>query len=199
MAKIEYPAAITSLHAALKKLPGIGPRSAERIAVWMIQSKKASPIELADALAQADSQVKLCSCCGFFEDEAGCKVCNASNRDKHVLCVVEQPTDVLALENSGVFNGYYHCLGGKLSPLENVTPDDLLLHQLEIRVKNEPGIEVILALTTDVEGEATSNYITDILSSEDCNITRMAQGLPAGGALESVDALTIIRALQGRR
>jgi len=199
MLKIDFPDVVKDLISELKQLPGVGPRSAERIAVWMIQHPKANSENLAEALRTAESQVKGCKVCGFFMDEAGCSNCNASNREEHVLCVVEQPTDVLPLERAGVFRGRYHCLGGKLAPLDNVTPEDLKISELMKRVSEHPGIEVILALTTDVEGDATANYLANLLESEDCKVTRIAQGLPAGGGVEHADELTLIRALQGRR
>lgn len=199
MARADYPELITDLIAELKRLPGVGPRSAERIAVWMIQHKRKNPLELAEALQAAEQGVRSCPECGFFATEDGCRVCDAPGRDEHLLCVVEQPTDVLPLERSGAFNGYYHCLGGKLSPLDNVTPEDLKLPQLLKRVEAMAEGEVILALSSDVEGEATANYITEMLAGRGCVVTRIAQGLPAGGGLEHADELTLLRALQGRR
>ena len=199
MGSIDFPNVVKELVMELKKLPGVGPRSAERIAVWMIQHKKANALALSDALVAADSEIEACGKCGFFMDSGGCSVCDAANRDESVICVVEQATDVLPLERSGVFEGSYHCLGGKLAPLDNVTPEDLRISSLLKRVQDEPGIEVILALTTDVEGEATANYLSEILEPCDCRVTRMAQGLPAGGGLENADELTLMRALEGRR
>lgn len=199
MAKIDFPDAITGLHDALKSLPGVGPRSAERIAVWMIQNQKANPLILAEALQRAEEEVELCETCGFFKDTEGCSVCLSIGRDEMLICVVEQATDIIPMERAGVFSGLYHCLGGKLAPLDNVTPDDLRINQLLKRVELTAGIEVVLALTADVEGEATANYISQLLENLDCRVTRIAQGLPAGGGLENVDDLTIMRALQGRR
>ena len=199
MASIDYPETLKDLVQALKKLPGVGPRSAERIAVWMVQSRKANALVLAEALENVEKNVVACPVCGFFADESGCSACQAPNRDCGVICVVEQATDVLPLERSGVFTGYYHCLGGKLAPLDNVTPEDLRIPGLVKRVQESPGVEVILALTADVEGEATSNYLSDILEPLDCKVTRIAQGLPAGGGLENADELTLMRALEGRR
>jgi len=138
--------------------------------------------------------------CGFFATaHEGCPVCRDDTRDVTALCVVEQATDVLPLERSSVFGGYYHCLGGKLSPLDNVTPDDLRIASLHRRVQENPGVEVILALGADVEGEATANYLAEMLTPLDCKVTRIAQGLPAGGGLDHADELTLMRAMQGRR
>ncbi len=199
MARADYPEPIRELIAELKRLPGVGPRSAERMAVWMIQHKKRNPIELSNALQNAEKNVTLCPACGFFSTPDGCAVCDDHTRDEKLVCVVEQPTDVLPIERSGAFKGYYHCLGGKLSPLDNVTPADLRIGQLVNRVDALDGVEVILALSSDVEGEATANYLAEVLGDRNCSVTRIAQGLPAGGGLEHADELTLMRALQGRR
>jgi recombination protein RecR len=184
----------------LKRLPGIGPRSAERIAVWLLQSPKADPAALAAALTHAKETIRPCPLCGFFATEAGCCVCDDPGRDDRMLCVVEQATDVLPLERSGVFRGRYHCLGGKLSPLDRVSPEDLRIPSLLRRLDAASGeIEVVLALGSDVEGEATANYLVEILRGKNCRLTRIAQGLPAGGGLEHADDLTLMRAMQGRR
>ena len=199
MARADYPEPVVELIAELKRLPGIGPRSAERIAVWLLQHPKSNAAELAEATLKAKNEVDSCSVCGFFSSYGLCPVCSDDHRDAHELCVVEQATDVLPLERSGVFKGYYHCLGGKLSPLDNVTPENLRITQLIKRVEASPGVEVILALGADVEGEATANYLAEALSTRECHVTRIAQGLPAGGGLDHADELTLIRALQGRR
>lgn len=197
----QYPSPVTKLIAELKCLPGVGPRSAERIAVWLLQNKKANTNELSEALLCANSETIACQCCGFFATRERCSICDDNLRDRSQLCVVEQATDVLPLERSGAFRGYYHCLGGKLSPLDNVTPEDLRIDLLLKRLRSEPenNVEIILALSADVEGEATANYLSDLLSTLGLNITRIAQGLPAGGGLEHADELTIARAFQGRR
>ena len=199
MARADYPEPIKQLISELKKLPGVGPRSAERIAVWMVQHRKRNPGALAEALVGARDEVALCATCGFFASSGACSVCDDQSRDPQLFCVVEQPTDVLPIERSGAFNGYYHCLGGKLSPLDNVTPSDLRIEGLMKRVEAREGAEVILALSADVEGEATANYLAEQLGAMSCKVTRIAQGLPAGGGLEHADELTLIRALQGRR
>ena len=126
-------------------------------------------------------------------------MCEDQDRERETLCVVEQPTDVLPLERSGAFKGYYHCLGGKLSPLDNTSPDDLNIAGLIKRISDTENLEVILALSSDVEGEATANYLSEMLETKSCKVTRIAQGLPAGGGLEHADELTLMRALQGRR
>jgi recombination protein RecR len=197
MASMDYPVAVKELIAEFKRLPGVGPRSAERIAIWLLQSKKANGAELATALTQAATDVVICEVCGFFATQTGCPCCDAGGREDDLLCVVEQPTDVLPIERSGAFRGKYHCLGGKLSPLDHVTPADLRIVGLLQRVR--PGMEVILALGSDVEGEATAHYLAEELRRSGCRLSRIAQGLPAGGGLEHADELTLLRAMQGRR
>jgi recombination protein RecR len=202
MAQADFPEPVRLLIGELKRLPGIGPRGAERIAIWLLQSPKADVPALAGALAAAKQAVVECARCGFFATADGCVLCDDPRRDGRVLCVVEQATDVLPLERSGAFRGHYHCLGGKLSPLDRVSPEDLRIPALLARLPDEPAegrTEVILALGSDVEGEATANYLADLLRPRNCRITRIAQGLPAGGGLEHADELTLMRALQGRR
>ncbi|WP_319609283.1 recombination mediator RecR [Oceaniferula marina] len=190
---------MVELISELKRLPGIGPRSAERVAVWLLQHDRSNSLELAEVLCQAKQRVTSCPECGFFATDEGCPVCSDSGRDASLLCVVEQATDVLPMERASVFGGYYHCLGGKLSPLDHVTPDDLRIAPLLRRIDAQPGVEVILALGADVEGEATANYLAELLASKPCQVSRIAQGLPAGGGLDHADELTLMRAMQGRR
>lgn len=200
MKRADFPAPVKALVAELKRLPGVGPRSAERIAVWLLQSQKANAVPLADALLVAKQVVKPCPTCGFFATDEGCELCEDVTRDDRILCVVEQATDVLPLERSGAFRGRYHCLGGKLSPLDRVSPEDLRIPALVRRLENTSDeVEVILALGSDVEGEATANYLAELLRGRNCKLTRIAQGLPAGGGLEHADELTLLRAMQGRR
>lgn len=200
MKRADFPQPVKALVGELKRLPGVGPRSAERIAVWLLQNTNANPVALAEALFVAKEAVVPCPTCGFFATVAGCDVCDDPARDDHLLCVVEQATDVLPLERSGSFRGRYHCLGGKLSPLDRVSPEDLRIPPLIRRIEAAPQeIEVILALGSDVEGEATANYLAELLRGRNCKLTRIAQGLPAGGGLEHADELTLLRAMQGRR
>lgn len=200
MKRIDFPEPVRELVGELKHLPGIGPRSAERIAVWLLQNPKADCSALAGALQTAKETVQPCPVCGFFATAAGCAVCDDPARDDQMLCVIEQATDVLPLERSGVFRGRYHCLGGKLSPLDRVSPEDLRIPTLLRRIETATEeIEVVLALGSDVEGEATANYLAELLRGKNCRLTRIAQGLPAGGGLEHADDLTLMRAMQGRR
>jgi recombination protein RecR len=197
MSAIEFPAAVQALVESLKTLPGIGSRSAERIAIWLLQHPKADPRRLAADLVAARDGVVLCDTCGFFATAEHCTACGQPNREPK-LCIVEQPTDVLPMERAGVFRGRYHCLGGRLSPLDQVGPEDLRLANLVQRVGGGRCDEVILALGADVEGEATASYLTDLLAGH-CRVSRLAQGLPVGGGLEYADALTLARAFEGRR
>lgn len=201
MAALDYPPPIQRLIVQLKSLPGIGPRSAERMALWLLGSGRARAGLLAGALQALESEVVMCGDCGFFS-QAGteCLLCSNDRRQRQIVCVVEQAADVLRLERSRAFQGQYHVLGGKLSPLDNVTPEDLRMDALVRRVAELPATEVILALGSDVEGEATANYIADLLRGSEVTITKLAQGMPAGGGgLDHVDELTLHHALQGRR
>jgi len=199
MARVEYPEEVRELVAQLKRLPGVGARSAERIAVYLLQHKRAAPLDLAKALESCETAVSDCEVCGFFSGESGCAVCDDRGRETQILCVVEQPTDVLPIERSGAFRGMYHCLGGRLSPLDNVRPEDLRIGGLVKRVRDAGVAEIIIATSSDVEGEATANYLAEILQDHECTVTRLAQGLPAGGGLEFADELTLTRAFEGRR
>jgi len=198
MRRTEYPSLIQELVRQLRRMPGIGPRSAERIALWMIQSDDARGREIADAITRSTTGIRNCSRCGFFSEQELCAICSDPGRDSFLLCVVEQPTDVLPLERTGAFSGLYHALGGKLSPLDHVGPENLRIESLLQRVRSERPQEVILALSADVEGEATASYLGELLSGEGIKITRIAQGLPAGVGLENADDLTLTRAFSGR-
>lgn len=196
----DYPAPIQRLILLLKSLPGLGPRSAERLVLWLMGRGQARIPELAEALAQLRTQVAECPECGFFiERDAACVFCQGAKRNQRLICVVETAADVLRLERSGAFSGIYHVLGGKLSPLDNVTPADLRIDSLARRVQDRQAEEVIIALGSDVEGESTAHYLADLLRPHGVRISRLAQGMPAGGGLEQVDELTLHQALHGRR
>jgi recombination protein RecR len=200
MATIDYPEPVRQLVLELRQLPGIGPKSAERIAVWLLQQEASASLHFSEALARAAREVRECATCGFFSTEAGgCAVCDGPNRDPHLLCVVEQPTDILPLERSGAFRGHYHTLRGRISPLDGIGPEDLRIGELTGRLEGGGFEEVILALGSDVEGEATGHFLAELLASfPGLRISRLAQGLPAGGGLHSADELTLMRALVGR-
>lgn len=202
MTKIDYPEEIRLLIAQFKRLPGIGPRSAERIALWLLRSNQSPSADLARALTDASAGIRLCPSCGFFASLAtGCLICENPARDRTLICVIEQATDILPLERTGAFKGHYHALHGRLSPLDNIGPDDLRIAPLLQRLREGTIREVILATGSDVEGEATANYLTHTIGQAFPTITvsRLAQGLPAGGGLDSADDLTLYRALSGRR
>ena len=198
MRKTEYPEALRELIQQLRQMPGIGPRSAERIALWMVQNRTDQPEQIARAMVSTRSHVRPCVRCGFFATAELCDICSDPSRAPDALCVVEQPTDILPLEKTSAFRGRYHSLGGRIAPLDHIGPDDLRIAQLVERVDAEKFTEVIFALSSDVEGEATTNYIVDLLKDKPVTLTRIARGLPAGGGLESADELTLYQALSGR-
>jgi recombination protein RecR len=196
---VALPEPITSLVAALNRLPGIGPRSAERIALHLVQSDRADAKQLADAIVRARERIQFCTNCGALTETSPCEICSDTRRDGSVVCVVEQPVDILSIEKSGTFRGKYHVLGGKISPLDGIEPDDLRIAELEKRLSAEPIKEIVIALGTDVEGDATGFYLAKRLTRSGLKLTRIAHGLPAGTGLEFADELTLSRALEGRR
>lgn len=196
---VAWPESLGALVACLTRLPGIGRRSAERIALFLVQSEPALARQLAGAIQRARERIHACSRCGALTETSPCELCTDPRRDSALLCVVERPTDVLSIEKSGSYHGRYHVLGGRISPLEGVEAEDLRIAELERRLQNEPIQEVILALGTDVEGEATCHYLARRLRRPGLRITRIAHGLPAGTGLEYADELTLGHALQGRR
>jgi recombination protein RecR len=192
------PEPITALSEALCRLPGIGPRSAERLALHLVQSQADDVQRLAQTLVQSRERIRVCSICGGLTEADPCAICQDSRRDASMLCVVERPLDIFALEKGGSFRGLYHVLGGKISPLNGVEPQDLRLAELESRLGR--GVkEIVVALSTDVEGDATSFYLAKRLAGKGAKISRLAHGLPAGSGLEFADEVTLCRALEGRR
>ena len=193
------PEPIVALVAALSRLPGIGPRSAERLALHLVQSDAGAVTQLAQTLVHARQKILLCSICGGLTEKDPCGICSDPRRDPSLICVVERPTDIFSIEKSGAFRGRFHVLGGKISPLNGVEPEDLRIAELEQRFNNEPIREVIVALSTDVEGDATSSYLAKRFSGKSLKISRIAHGIPAGSGLEFADEITLSRALEGRR
>jgi len=193
------PEPIIALTAALSKLPGVGPRSAERIALHLVQTETAQVKHLADTILQARDRIRFCDTCGALTEKSPCSTCTDDRRDASLICVVERAVDILSVEKSGSFRGRFHVLGGKISPLDGVGPDDLRIGDLERRLAAEPIKEIIIALGTDVEGDATSNYLAKRLARGGLKISRIGFGLPAGSGLEYADELTLNRALEGRR
>ncbi len=199
MRSVDYPEPFRELARQLRRLPSIGPRSAERIALWLTTNPDARPEGLTAALGHAAEKVRSCERCGFFSIAPLCEICTEPERAGREICVVETATDVLPIERTASFRGNYHTLGGRLAPLDNVGPEDLRIESLLARIESERPTEIILALSSDVEGEATANYLADVLRPTHVPVTRIAQGLPAGGGLEHADQLTLQRALAGRR
>jgi len=164
----------------------------------MVRARDDKPEQIARAIADTRQSIRSCKLCGFFAADEICDICADSSRSTELLCVVEQPTDILPLEKTNAFRGRYHSLGGKISPLDHVGPEDLRIKELLERVDQEKITEIIFALPADVEGESTTNYIVDLLKDKPVNLTRLARGISAGGGLESADELTLSAALSGR-
>jgi recombination protein RecR len=193
------PDSINALIAALGKLPGVGPRSAERMALHLVQTDSAAVKELAETILHAREKIRFCEICGALTEQSPCPICTDARRDAALVCVVERAVDILSIEKSGAFRGKFHVLGGKISPLDNVESEDLRITELEKRLTREPIKEIVIALGTDVEGDATSHYLAKRLARKGLKISRIAYGLPAGSGLEFADELTLSRALEGRR
>ncbi len=193
------PEPIIALVTALGKLPGVGPRSAERLALHLVQSEADGVRQLAQAILTAREKIQSCHICGALTEKQPCLLCTDPRRDASLLCLVERAVDILSVDKAGTFTGRFHVLGGKISPLNGVGPEDLRIDELESRLGREPIKEVILALGSDVEGDATSYYLAKRLTARGVKVTRIAHGLPAGSGLEFADELTLSRALEGRR
>ena len=182
----------------LEKLPSIGLKSAQRLALHLLRVPKEDALRLAEAIRAVRERVGFCSTCGNFSETDPCALCADPRRDPGVLCVVEQPVDVLALERTGQFSGRYHVLGGALSPLDGVEPEHLRIDELMHRVQSDGVVEVVLATNPNATGEATASYLAGRLRDR-VRVTRLASGLPVGGDLEYADEVTLGRALAGRR
>jgi len=197
--------------AELSKLPGIGRKTAQRLAFHLLKAGMAETDALAAAIAELPRKVRYCSICFHLTEEDPCTICTDPARDRGRICVVEEPVNIIAMDRTGAYRGLYHVLGGALSPLKDIGPDDLNIEQLLRRVrawkeeKSEKGEErekigeVILATNPNVEGEATAVYLSRLMAEDDVQVTRLAQGLPAGGDLEFTDDLTLLKAFEGRR
>jgi len=183
----------------LGRLPGIGEKTATRLAFHILRAPEAHARELAQSILEVREKIRLCSHCCNLTEKDPCALCADARRDDQLLCVVAQPTDLIAVERSGQYRGRYHVLHGVLSPLDGVGPDDLRIGELLRRVQATPPSEVILATSPNVEGEATAMYLAKLLKPLGPRITRIASGVPIGGELEYVDQVTLTRALEGRR
>ncbi len=196
---MDYPRPVQNLIAQLSRLPGIGKRGAERIALHLLKADDDANNQLAQAIRDAKSRIRNCSRCGGYTEQDPCEICAGSRRDQRVLCVVEGPNDILTLERTGAFQGVYHALMGRISPLNEVGPEKLRIGALLERVRREKPSEIILALGADVESEATAHYLAEQLKPLGAPVSRIGLGLPAGSSLESADEVTLSRALEGRR
>ncbi|HIT45406.1 MAG TPA: recombination protein RecR [Candidatus Aphodovivens excrementavium] len=183
----------------LERLPGIGPKSAQRIAYWLLNADKASALRLADAIVEVKDTVRFCSRCFNYAEGELCDICLSGKRDGSLLCVVSEPRDIPPIERTGVFQGTYHVLGGALSPMEGIGPDDLHIAELLKRLGSEDVQEVVLATNPNIEGETTAAYLARLIKPLGITVTRLASGLPVGGDLEFADEVTLGRALEARQ
>lgn len=197
--EIDYPPSFQELIAALRRLPSVGPRSAERLALFLVSHDSHIARSLSTALEHVVEKIKPCPQCGFFAEEGHCPICGDPKRDTSTWCVVEQASDILKVEKTGTFRGLYHALGGRLSPLDQIGPEQLRIGELMARIDKQRPAEIILALAADVEGETTALYLAPLLKEKGVRVSRLATGLPAGGGLEFADSVTLSYALSGRR
>ncbi|MFO7752128.1 MAG: recombination mediator RecR [Desulfobacteraceae bacterium] len=193
-----YPEPVLRLIQSFSKLPGIGKKTAERLTLHILHSSEKDARELGNHILELKKSVHLCSVCFSLSDRDICKICSDPSRRADTICVVESPGDIASIENSGVFRGVYHILGGALSPIDGIGPDELRIKELFNRIESGRIKELIIATGTDVEGESTASYIYDRLKNKNISITRIASGIPIGGDLKYVDRMTMQKALQGR-
>jgi recombination protein RecR len=194
-----YEGIVQDLIDELGRLPGVGPKSAQRIAFHVLSADPADVRRLAEVLVEVKDKVRFCVTCGNVAEAEQCRICKDPRRETHVLCVVEESKDVIAIERTREYRGRYHVLGGAISPIEGIGPDDLRIRELVQRLSDGAVTEVILAMDPNLEGEATSTYLTRLLRPMGLRITRLASGLPVGGDLEYADEVTLGRAFEGRR
>lgn len=193
-----YPSSILKLIKYLSRLPGIGEKSAERLAMHILRASRKDAEQLARSIVEIKEKIKLCSVCFAFSDRDVCTICSGQARTASILCVVEQPADMVVLEKSGSFTGLYHILQGVLSPMDGVGPDNIRIKELVNRIAAGKIKEVVLATSTTVEGEATASYIAERLKNYPVKVTRIASGVPMGGDLKYVDQVTLKRAMETR-
>lgn len=190
---------VSRLIEAFSRLPGIGPKTSARLTFYLLRAPAEVALELADALRDLKQRVTFCERCYHITETSPCPICLDETRDHGLICVVEEPLDVLAIERTREYRGVYHVLHGAISPVDGIGPDDLKITELLARLKSEPVREVILATNPNLEGEATAMYIARLLAPYKVRVTRLARGLPVGGDLEYADEVTLARALEGRR
>ena len=194
-----YEGVVQDLIDELGRLPGVGPKSAQRIAFHLLQAEPTDVRRLADVLIEVKAKVRFCSTCFNVSEDEQCRICRDPRRDMTILCVVEEYKDVVAIERTREFRGRYHVLGGAISPIDGVGPEQLRVKELLVRLGQEPVAELILATDPNLEGEATATYLTRMVKDLDLQVTRLASGLPVGGDLEYADEVTLGRAFVGRR
>lgn len=193
-----YPPSVVTLIKNLSRLPGIGEKSAQRLAMHILHAPETQVRELGKSIIDVKEKVRVCQTCFCLSDGDLCGICSDPGRDPGVICVVESHSEMVAIEKSGVFTGKYHVLGGTLSPMEGIGPDDLRILELFHRINDQKVLEVVLATGTGTEGEATAAYLTDALDGYSVKVTRIATGVPMGGDIQYADMLTLKRAMEGR-
>lgn len=193
-----YPEPVIRLIRSFSKLPGVGKKTAERLTLHLLHSSDQTARELGNHILELKQNVHLCSVCFSLSDREKCKICSDPSRRNDIICVVESPGDIASIENAGVFDGVYHILGGALSPIDGIGPDELRVRELFNRIRSHRISELIIATGTDVEGESTASYIYDRLQNDNITITRIASGIPIGGDLKYVDQMTMQKALERR-
>ena len=191
--------AIQKLLDELERLPGVGPKSAQRMVYWILNSDRATALRLAQAIVEVKDTVHFCSRCFNYAEDDLCEICRSTSRNQQLLCVVSEPRDIPPIERTAVYQGLYHVLGGALSPMDGIGPDDLHIAQLMQRLATEDVQEVVLATNPNVEGETTAAYLARLIKPLGIKVTRLASGLPVGGDLEFADEVTLGRALEARR
>jgi recombination protein RecR len=194
-----YEGVVQDLIDELGRLPGVGPKSAQRIAFHLLAADPTDVRRLVEVLTTVKEKVRFCTICGNVAEDAQCRICRDPRRDLSVICVVEEPKDVLAVERTREFRGRYHVLGGAISPIEGIGPEDLRVRELMTRLADGVVTELILATDPNLEGEATATYLARLVKPMDLRVTRLASGLPVGGDLEYADEVTLGRAFEGRR
>ncbi len=194
-----FDGAIAELVSELGRLPGVGPKSAQRIAFFLLQSDAEDVQRLSDAMLTVKAKVRFCEVCGNVSESDVCRICSDERRDRAVICVVEEPKDVVAVERTREYTGVYHVLGGAISPIDGIGPDQLRVRELMARLANGSVTEVVLATDPNLEGEATATYLARMLTPLGLTVSRLASGLPVGGDLEYADEVTLGRAFAGRR
>ncbi len=197
MTKVAEP--INQLIKKLAKLPGVGGKTASRLALYILRSSKEEAYDLARSIVNVKEKITFCSVCYNLTDENPCNICKDEKRDKEIICVVEEPGDLMALESSGEFKGKYHVLFGVISPLDGVTPDDIKIQELLGRLNNGQVKEVIVATNPTTNGNATALYLSNLIKPLGIKVTRIAQGIPIGGDIEYTDEVTLRKAMEGRR